>query len=218
MIFQMTSSTFSQVLQRQQISRSKTSRLNPVLFPGLKATPTISPSRPRMKSLAGQSRLWILSPFRLPVTSLLLLSLSILVACAKSTGTQRVMSGLSSSKAKAVRHCFLHLTLPQHLTTALVMLRTSLSQTATISRTLATKIWCSWRCFKQANSLVRDFYVDHSLLITCLITHELLDMALGQWIASTPKQIVKDTLNLSNSTLSKLKTEKQYVVAGSTSS
>jgi hypothetical protein len=42
-------------------------------------------------------------------------------------------------------------------------------------------------------------------------------MALGQWIASTPKQIVKDTLNLSDSTLGQLKTEKQYVVAGTTS-
>lgn len=40
------------------------------------------------------------------------------------------------------------------------------------------------------------------------------DIALGQWIASTPRQIVADTLKLSNETLSKLKTEKQYVVAG----
>ena len=41
-------------------------------------------------------------------------------------------------------------------------------------------------------------------------------MALGQWIASTPKQIVADTLNLSEDTLSQFKTEKQYVVAGTT--
>lgn len=40
-----------------------------------------------------------------------------------------------------------------------------------------------------------------------------LDMALGQWIASTPKQIISDTLNLSDSTLNKLKTEKQFVLA-----
>lgn len=46
-------------------------------------------------------------------------------------------------------------------------------------------------------------------------TDPLLDMALGQWIASTPRQIVKDTLKLSDSTLASLKTEKQYVVAGS---
>lgn len=42
-------------------------------------------------------------------------------------------------------------------------------------------------------------------------------MALGQWIASTPKQIIKDTLNLSDNTLNQLKTEKQYVVAGTSS-
>lgn len=39
-------------------------------------------------------------------------------------------------------------------------------------------------------------------------------MALGQWIASTPKQIITDTLNLSKETLMKLRTEKQFVVAG----
>lgn len=42
-------------------------------------------------------------------------------------------------------------------------------------------------------------------------------MALGQWIASTPRQIIADTLNLSDDTLSQLKTEKQYVVAGTAS-
>lgn len=42
-------------------------------------------------------------------------------------------------------------------------------------------------------------------------------MALGQWIASTPKQIVADTLNLSEDTIKNLKTEKQFVVAGTSS-
>jgi hypothetical protein len=42
-------------------------------------------------------------------------------------------------------------------------------------------------------------------------------MALGQWIASTPRQIVKDTLNLSDNALNNLKSEKQYVVAGTNS-
>ena len=51
-----------------------------------------------------------------------------------------------------------------------------------------------------------------------LLANYLSDIALGQWIASTPKQIISDTLKLSDSTLSKLKTEKQYVVAGSSSS
>lgn len=41
-------------------------------------------------------------------------------------------------------------------------------------------------------------------------------MALGQWLASTPKQIVKDTLHLSNETLAALNTTKQYVVSGNT--
>lgn len=41
-----------------------------------------------------------------------------------------------------------------------------------------------------------------------------LDISLGQWIGSTPKQIVADTLKLPESALSKLKTEKQFVVAG----
>jgi hypothetical protein len=45
----------------------------------------------------------------------------------------------------------------------------------------------------------------------------VLDMALGQWIASTPKQIVSDTLNLSDDMLNNIKTEKQYVVAGASS-
>lgn len=41
------------------------------------------------------------------------------------------------------------------------------------------------------------------------------DIALGQWIGSTPRQIVADTLNLDEDSLKQLKTEKQYVVAGS---
>jgi hypothetical protein len=46
------------------------------------------------------------------------------------------------------------------------------------------------------------------------------DLLLGmtrQWIASTPRQFVTHTLNLDDGTLSQVKTEKQYVVAGSTS-
>ncbi|KAL4882186.1 RmlC-like cupin domain-containing protein [Aspergillus karnatakaensis] len=39
------------------------------------------------------------------------------------------------------------------------------------------------------------------------------DIALGQWLGSTDKQIVGDTLNLPDSALGKLKSEKQYVVA-----
>lgn len=42
------------------------------------------------------------------------------------------------------------------------------------------------------------------------------DISLGQWIGSTSKQIIRDSLNLSSETLSKLSTEKQYVVSGPT--
>lgn len=47
------------------------------------------------------------------------------------------------------------------------------------------------------------------------LTSDFSDMALGQWIASTPRQIVADTLKLSDSTLDQLKSDKQLVVAGS---
>jgi oxalate decarboxylase/phosphoglucose isomerase-like protein (cupin superfamily) len=38
------------------------------------------------------------------------------------------------------------------------------------------------------------------------------DISLAQWVGSTSKQIIQDTLNLSNETLSKLSTEKKTVV------
>ena len=40
------------------------------------------------------------------------------------------------------------------------------------------------------------------------------DIALGQWLALTPPQVVKDTLRLSDETIASFKKEKQYVVAG----
>ncbi|KAL4914679.1 RmlC-like cupin domain-containing protein [Aspergillus aurantiobrunneus] len=43
------------------------------------------------------------------------------------------------------------------------------------------------------------------------------DIALGQWLGSTPRQIVGDTLNLDDSALDHLKSEKQYVVAAPSS-
>jgi hypothetical protein len=55
-----------------------------------------------------------------------------------------------------------------------------------------------------------------SLWLSCP-TDLLLGMTLGQWIASTPRQFVTHTLNLDDGTLSQVKTEKQCVVAGSTS-
>jgi hypothetical protein len=44
--------------------------------------------------------------------------------------------------------------------------------------------------------------------------HVNVDIALGQWLALTPPQILMDTLHLSADTISKLNKEKQYVVAG----
>ncbi|KAL4787009.1 RmlC-like cupin domain-containing protein [Aspergillus varians] len=44
------------------------------------------------------------------------------------------------------------------------------------------------------------------------------DVALGQWLGSTSKQIVGDTVNLPDSALDQLKSEKQFVVAGTSNS
>ncbi|KAJ5937500.1 hypothetical protein N7454_003842 [Penicillium verhagenii] len=72
--------------------------------------------------------------------------------------------------------------------------------------------------FPQSNSHYIENTGDEVLMfLEVLQAPQFTDMALGQWIASTPRQIVTDTLNLSNSTLSKLKTAKQYVMAGSIS-
>ncbi|KAJ5591961.1 uncharacterized protein N7459_002330 [Penicillium hispanicum] len=72
--------------------------------------------------------------------------------------------------------------------------------------------------FPQSNSHYIENTGDEDLVfVEILQAPQFTDMALGQWLASTPKQIVSDTLNLNKTTLSKLKTEKQYVVAGSTS-
>lgn len=40
------------------------------------------------------------------------------------------------------------------------------------------------------------------------------DISIGQWLALTPPQIVKDTLNLTNETVSAFKKDKQYIVQG----
>ncbi|KAF7173976.1 hypothetical protein CNMCM5623_006246 [Aspergillus felis] len=69
--------------------------------------------------------------------------------------------------------------------------------------------------FPRSNSHYIENTGDEDLLfLEVLQADKFTDIALGQWIASTPRQIVADTLKLSNETLSKLKTDKQYVVAG----
>lgn len=45
-----------------------------------------------------------------------------------------------------------------------------------------------------------------------------IDIALGQWLGSTPKAIVGDTLNLADKDLDQLKSDKQYVVAAPSNS
>jgi hypothetical protein len=40
------------------------------------------------------------------------------------------------------------------------------------------------------------------------------DVSLGQWLGTTPKQIVKDTLNLSDATVNKFSTEKKLIISG----
>ncbi|KAJ5581119.1 hypothetical protein N7450_007420 [Penicillium hetheringtonii] len=73
--------------------------------------------------------------------------------------------------------------------------------------------------FPQSNShYIENTGEEDLVFLEVLQATQFTDIALGQWIASTPKQIISDTLKLSDSTLSKLKTEKQYVVAGSSSS
>ncbi|KAF7589875.1 hypothetical protein BBP40_003587 [Aspergillus hancockii] len=70
--------------------------------------------------------------------------------------------------------------------------------------------------FPQSNSHYIENTGDEDLLfLEVLQTDKFTDVALGQWIGSTPKQIVADTLKLPESALSKLQSEKQYVVAGS---
>ncbi|KAJ5900034.1 hypothetical protein N7495_004778 [Penicillium taxi] len=72
--------------------------------------------------------------------------------------------------------------------------------------------------FPKSNSHYIENTGDEDLIfVEVLQAPEFTDMALGQWLASTPRQIISDTLNLSNSTIDSLKKEKQYVVAGSTS-
>ncbi|KAJ5183833.1 hypothetical protein N7492_001449 [Penicillium capsulatum] len=68
--------------------------------------------------------------------------------------------------------------------------------------------------FPQSNSHYIENTGDEDLIfLEVLQAPQFTDMALGQWIASTPKQIVADTLNLSDSTLGQMKKEKQFVVA-----
>jgi oxalate decarboxylase/phosphoglucose isomerase-like protein (cupin superfamily) len=56
-----------------------------------------------------------------------------------------------------------------------------------------------------------DFHRSKSLIVL-----DVVDISLGQWLGETPKQIVQDTLNLSDKSLAQLRKEKLYVVQGKT--
>ncbi|OKL58566.1 hypothetical protein UA08_06062 [Talaromyces atroroseus] len=67
--------------------------------------------------------------------------------------------------------------------------------------------------FPQSNSHYIENTGDEVLIVLeVLQADHYSDMSLAQWIGLTPKQIVQDTLNLSNETLSKITTEKKIVV------
>ncbi|KAK6595590.1 Oxalate decarboxylase OxdD [Botrytis cinerea] len=55
---------------------------------------------------------------------------------------------------------------------------------------------------------------DDVIFIEVLQADHFSDISVGQWVGLTPKQIVADTLNLSNETVSAFKKEKQYIVTG----
>ena len=55
---------------------------------------------------------------------------------------------------------------------------------------------------------------DGVVFIEVLQADHFSDISVGQWVGLTPPQIVMDTLNLTNSTVSQFKKEKQYVVQG----
>ncbi|EAW14256.1 putative oxalate decarboxylase [Aspergillus clavatus NRRL 1] len=69
--------------------------------------------------------------------------------------------------------------------------------------------------FPRSNSHYIENTGDEDLMfLEVLQAESFTDIALGQWLASTSRQIVADTLKLSDEALDKLKTEKQFVVAG----
>ncbi|KAL4959785.1 putative oxalate decarboxylase [Aspergillus stella-maris] len=68
--------------------------------------------------------------------------------------------------------------------------------------------------FPQSHSHYVENTGDEDLVfLEVLQADHFSDIALGQWLGSTDKQIVGDTLSLSQATLNKLKPEKQFVVA-----
>ncbi|KAH8775761.1 RmlC-like cupin domain-containing protein [Hyaloscypha sp. PMI_1271] len=68
---------------------------------------------------------------------------------------------------------------------------------------------------KAMTHYVENVGKDDVVFIEVLQADHFSDISVGQWVGLTPPQIVMDTLNLTNSTVSQFKKEKQYIVPGS---
>ncbi|KAF2183581.1 oxalate decarboxylase [Zopfia rhizophila CBS 207.26] len=72
--------------------------------------------------------------------------------------------------------------------------------------------------FPRSNShYIENVGQEDLVFLEMLQANHFSDMALSQWLALTPAQIVTDTLNLSNETVSKFSKEKQIIVQGTNS-
>ncbi|KAN0095469.1 Bicupin, oxalate decarboxylase/oxidase [Hyaloscypha variabilis] len=67
---------------------------------------------------------------------------------------------------------------------------------------------------KAMTHYVENVGKDDVIFIEVLQATHFSDVSVGQWLGLTPPQIVMDTLNLTNSTVSQFKKEKQYIVPG----
>ncbi|KAK0121740.1 hypothetical protein ONS95_010026 [Cadophora gregata] len=67
---------------------------------------------------------------------------------------------------------------------------------------------------KDMTHYVENIGSDDVVFIEVLQADHFSDISVGQWVGLTPPQIIMDTLNLTNSTVSQFKKEKQYVVQG----
>ncbi|KIN07262.1 hypothetical protein OIDMADRAFT_16053 [Oidiodendron maius Zn] len=67
---------------------------------------------------------------------------------------------------------------------------------------------------KSMTHYVENIGTEDVVFIEVLQADHFSDISLGQWVGLTPHQIVQDTLNLSDATVSAFKKEKQYIVQG----
>lgn len=67
---------------------------------------------------------------------------------------------------------------------------------------------------KAMTHYVENVGKDDVIFIEVLQADHFSDISVGQWLGLTPPQIVMDTLNLTNATVSQFKKDKQYIVQG----